>query len=90
MKQPIEYPSAGSIFKRPEGYFAGKLIDDCGLRGYIHKNVMVSEKHCGFIVTRNENATTSEVLELINIVKDKVYNKFNVILEMEVKVVGED
>ena len=90
LKQPIEYPSAGSIFKRPEGYFAGKLIDDCGLRGYIHKNVMVSEKHCGFIVTRNENATTSEVLELINIVKDKVYNKFNVILEMEVKVVGED
>lgn len=90
LKQPIEYPSAGSTFKRPDGYFAGKLIEDCGLRGYIHKNVMVSEKHCGFIVTRNENATTSEVLELINIVKDRVYNKFNVILEMEVRVVGED
>ncbi|BAK80639.1 UDP-N-acetylmuramate dehydrogenase [Candidatus Arthromitus sp. SFB-rat-Yit] len=90
MKQPIEYPSAGSTFKRPEGYFAGKLIEDCGFRGYIHKNVMVSEKHCGFIVTRNENATASEVLELIDIVKNRVYDKFNVMLDTEVRIIGED
>lgn len=90
MKQPIEYPSAGSTFKRPKGYFAAKLIEDCGFRGYTHKNVMVSEKHCGFIVTRNENATASEVLELIDIVKNRVYDKFNVMLDMEVRIIGED
>lgn len=89
-KQPLNYPSAGSTFKRPPGYFAGKLIEDSGLRGYIHKNVMVSEKHCGFIVTRNSSATAKEVLELIDIVKERVYNNFKVNLEMEVRVIGED
>lgn len=89
-KQPLEYPSAGSTFKRPSGYFAGKLIEDSGLRGYVHKNVMVSEKHCGFIISRNENATAKELLELIDIVKKRVYNKFNVELDLEVRVIGED
>lgn len=90
-KQPLEFPSAGSIFKRPEGYYAGKLIEDSGLRGYVHKNVMISDKHCGFIVSIEPNKVkASEVLELIQIIRDKVYKKFNVNLEMEVKVVGED
>lgn len=88
-KQPLEYPSAGSIFKRPEGYFAGKLIDDSNLRGYVHKNAMVSSKHCGFIINKS-NAKTVEVLELIEIVRSKVYEKFKVNLELEVKIVGED
>ncbi len=90
-KQPLEFPSAGSIFKRPEGYYAGKLIEDSGLRGYVHKNVMISNKHCGFIVNiEPEKVKASEVLELIQIVRDRVYKKFNINLEMEVKVVGED
>ena len=88
-KQPLEYPSAGSIFKRPEGYFTGKLIEDCGLRGYIHKNVMISNKHCGFIVSRG-NTNANEILELIDIIKQKVHDKFSVELELEVKIVGED
>ena len=88
-KQPLEYPSAGSIFKRPEGHYTGKLIEDCGLRGYIHKNVMISNKHCGFIVSRG-NTNANEILELIDIIKDKVYQKFEVKLELEVKIVGED
>lgn len=89
LKQPLEYPSAGSIFKRPHGYFAGKLIDDSNLRGYVHKNAMVSSKHCGFIINKS-NAKTIEVLELIEIVRSKVYENFNVNLELEVKIVGED
>ncbi len=89
-KQPLEFPSAGSTFKRPKGYFAGKLIEDSGLRGYIHKNVMVSDKHCGFIVTKNKDATAKEILELIDIVKERVYNNFKVDLSLEVRVVGED
>lgn len=89
LKQPLEYPSAGSVFKRPEGYFAGKLIQDSGLRGYVHKNAMVSEKHCGFIINKSE-ASSRDVLELIDIVRDRVYSKFGVELELEVKVVGEE
>lgn len=88
-KQPLDYPSAGSIFKRPQGYFAGKLVEDSGLRGYIYKGAMVSEKHCGFILNIS-HAKSSEILELIEIIKDRVYNKFKVNLELEVKVVGED
>lgn len=88
-KQPLEFPSAGSTFKRPEGYFAGKLIDDSGLRGFIHKNAMVSQKHCGFIINRG-NATATEILELIEIVQDKVYKNFSVKLELEVRVIGEE
>ena len=87
-KQPLEYPSAGSTFKRPEGYFAGKLIQDAGLRGYRVGGAMVSEKHCGFVINA-EDATASDVLELIHQISDKVYEQFGVRLEPEVKVLGE-
>lgn len=88
-KQPLECASAGSTFKRPEGYFVGKLIEDLGLRGYTHKNAMISEKHCGFVINKS-NATAEEILELIDIIKKKVYDKFKVQLELEVRVIGED
>jgi len=86
-KQPLEYPSAGSTFKRPEGYFAGKLIMDAGLSGYRRGGAKVSEKHCGFIVN-NGDATCSDVTELIKEVQDIVYEKFGVVLETEVKILG--
>ena len=85
-KQPLEFPSAGSTFKRPEGYFAGKLIDDCGLRGYRVGGAMVSEKHCGFVINY-DNATAKDVLKLIDDVRDKVYDEYNVLLEPEVRIV---
>ncbi|MBE5954782.1 MAG: UDP-N-acetylmuramate dehydrogenase [Lachnospiraceae bacterium] len=85
-KQPLELPSAGSTFKRPEGYFAGKLIDDSGLRGYKCGGAMVSEKHCGFVVNYN-NATCEDVLELIKQVQDVVEEKYGVRLEPEVKII---
>ena len=85
-KQPLEFPSAGSTFKRPEGYFAGKLIDDCGLRGYRVGGAMVSEKHCGFVINY-DNATAKDVLKLIDNVKNKVYDEYNVLLEPEVRIV---
>lgn len=84
-KQPLEYPSAGSTFKRPEGFFAGKLIEDAGLRGYTVGGAQVSEKHCGFVINKN-NATASDILQVINDVRDKVYEQFNVMLEPEVKI----
>lgn len=84
-KQPLEYPSAGSTFKRPEGYFAGKLIQDAGLKGYTVGGAQVSEKHCGFVINKN-NATASDILKVINDVRDKVYERFNVMLEPEVKI----
>ena len=87
-KQPLEYPSAGSTFKRPEGYFAGKLIEDAGLRGYTVGGACVSEKHCGFVVNKG-NATAEDVLQLIKDVQDKVYKQFQVKLEPEVKMIGE-
>ena len=87
-KQPLEYPSAGSTFKRPEGYFAGKLIQDAGLRGFRVGGAQVSEKHCGFVINR-ENATAADVLSLIEQVADKVEAEFGVRLEPEVKRVGE-
>ena len=87
-KQPLEYPSAGSTFKRPEGYFAGKLIQDADLRGYTVGGAQVSEKHCGFVINRG-GATATDVVTLINDVKDKVYEKFQVELEPEVKMIGE-
>ncbi|MBR4027763.1 MAG: UDP-N-acetylmuramate dehydrogenase [Lachnospiraceae bacterium] len=87
-KQPLEYPSAGSTFKRPEGYFAGKLIQDAGLRGYRVGGAQVSEKHCGFVINRGD-ATAKDVLQLIADVKEKVYEQFGVMLEPEVKMVGE-
>ena len=86
-KQPLEYPSAGSTFKRPEGYFAGKLIEDAGLRGFSVGDAQVSEKHCGFVVNKG-NATSSEIYDLIKEVQKRVYDKFNVKLEPEVIILG--
>ena len=87
-KQPLEYPSAGSTFKRPEGYFAGKLIMDAGLRGYRVGAAQVSEKHCGFVINR-KNASAQEVRQLMQDVQDKVKAQFGVMLEPEVKMLGE-
>lgn len=87
-KQPLEYPSAGSTFKRPVGYYAGQLIDQAGLRGLRHGDAQVSEKHCGFVINRG-NATCQEVVELIRTVQEAVYQKHGVELETEVKVLGE-
>lgn len=87
-KQPLEYASAGSTFKRPEGYFAGKLIQDSGLQGYAVGDAQISEKHCGFVINRG-NATAEEVLALIRHVQDTVEAKFGVKLETEVKRIGE-
>ena len=86
-KQPLELPSAGSTFKRPEGYFAGKLIQDAGLRGYQVGGARVSDKHCGFVVNQ-DNATAADVMRLIADVQRIVKDKFNVELEPEVKRVG--
>ncbi len=83
-KQPLEYPSAGSTFKRPEGYFAGKLIMDAGLRGFQVGGAAVSEKHCGFVINK-EKATASDVYRLIQEVQQEVYRQFGVKLETEVK-----
>ena len=85
-KQPLEYPSAGSTFKRPEGYFAGKLIQDCGLRGYSVGGAQVSEKHCGFVINK-DNATFDDVITLISDVKDAVYRNSGVKLEEEIKII---
>ena len=87
-KQPLEYPSAGSTFKRPEGYFAGKLIMDAGLRGYRVGDAQVSEKHCGFVINR-KNASAQEGRQLMQDVQDKVKAQFGVMLEPEVKMLGE-
>ena len=87
-KQPLEYPSAGSTFKRPEGYFAGKLIMDSGLRGYTVGGAMVSEKHCGFVINKG-GATAADVCELMDHVTEVVREKFGVTLEPEVKFLGE-
>ena len=87
-KQPVEYPSAGSTFKRPEGYFAGKLIMDAGLRGFSVGGAQVSEKHCGFVINKG-GATAEEVQLLMKEVADRVEEKFGVRLEPEVKMLGE-
>lgn len=86
-KQPLEYPSAGSTFKRPEGYFAGKLIMDAGLRGYRVGDAMVSEKHCGFVINVG-NATADDVKQLIQDVIRIVKEKFGVTLEPEVRIIN--
>lgn len=86
-KQPLEYPSAGSTFKRPEGYFAGKLIDDAGLRGFLVGGAQVSEKHCGFVINR-DHATAADVCSLMRQVRRKVMEQFGVEMEPEVKFVG--
>ena len=87
-KQPLDLPSAGSTFKRPEGYFAGKLIMDAGLRGFTVGGAQVSEKHCGFVVNRG-NATAADVWELICEVKRRVKEMTGVELEPEVKLLGD-
>ena len=87
-KQPLEYPSAGSTFKRPEGYFAGKLIVDSGLAGYQVGGAQVSEKHCGFVINAGD-ATARDVRTLMDNVRDIVYKKYGVTLEPEVKFLGE-
>ncbi len=88
-KQPLDMPSAGSVFKRPTGYYAGQLIENCGLRGYTIGGAQISTKHCGFIVNKG-NATAEDVIALIKLVQEKVKSKFGVELQTEVKVVGED
>ena len=87
-KQPLEYPSAGSTFKRPEGHFAGKLIQDAGLRGFRVGGAQVSEKHCGFVINR-DHATSADILSLCRQVQEKVKAQFGVELELEVKLLGE-
>ncbi len=87
-KQPLEYPSAGSTFKRPEGYFAGKLIQDAGLRGFAVGKAQVSEKHCGFVINKG-GATAKDISELMARVSQTVEEKFGVRLEPEVKKLGE-
>ncbi|MGE6256546.1 UDP-N-acetylmuramate dehydrogenase [Heyndrickxia sporothermodurans] len=88
-KQPLEYPSCGSVFKRPPGYFAGKLIQDSGLQGTRIGGAEVSTKHAGFIVNK-DNATAEEYISLIKHVQKTVKEKFDVSLEREVKIIGED
>lgn len=87
-KQPLQYPSAGSTFKRPEGYFAGKLIMDAGLRGYQVGGAQVSEKHCGFVINKGD-AIAADICQLMRDVSDKVQAQFGVVLEPEVKMIGE-
>lgn len=87
-KQPLEYPSAGSTFKRPEGHFAAKLIDDCGLKGFTVGGAQVSEKHGGFVINKG-GATAADVLELIEKIKDAVYHKTGVMLDCEIQFLGE-
>lgn len=86
-KQPLEFPSAGSTFKRPEGYFAGKLIMDTGLRGFSIGGAAVSEKHCGFVINK-KNATAIDIYEVITEVQERVYDKFGVHLEPEIIFLG--
>lgn len=87
-KQPLELPSAGSVFKRPEGYFAGKLIEDCGLKGYRIGDAQVSDKHCGFIVNKG-NATSKNIMDLIKHIQKNVKDKYGVELQTEIRIVGD-
>ncbi len=87
-KQPLEYPSAGSTFKRPEGYYAGKLIMDAGLRGYRIGGAQVSEKHCGFVINAG-GATAADIREVIEEVQERVLDRFHVRLEREVIFLGD-
>ena len=87
-KQPMELPSAGSVFRRPPGHFTGKLIDECGLRGFRLGDAAISEKHCGFIVNLGQ-ASAGDVLKLIDHVKSTVMKRFGVSLETEIRFLGE-
>ena len=86
-KQPLEYPSAGSTFKRPEGYYAGALIEQCGLKGFSIGGAQVSEKHAGFIINTG-NATTDDIRALIAHIQNCVLHNFGVLLEPEVRLIG--
>ena len=88
-KQPINMPNAGSTFKRGEGYITAQLIDECGLKGYRIGDAEVSELHAGFIVNKG-HATAKDILNLIQYIKDKVKEKFNIDIETEIKILGED
>ena len=88
-KQPLEWPSAGSTFRRPKGYFAGKLIDDSGLRGFTHGNASISDKHCGFVINKG-GATAREVRETIETVQKIVKDNYGVELKREVKYIGDN
>lgn len=87
-KQPVQYPSAGSFFKRPEGYYAGKLVQDAGLKGVSVGGAQVSELHSGFVINKG-NATATDIIELMHLVQNIVYDKFQVRLEPEVRIVGD-
>ena len=86
-KQPLEFPSAGSFFKRPEGYFAAKLIEDAGLKGLSVGGAQVSSKHCGFVINTG-NATTDDIVDLMHLIQNTVFDKFGVKLEPEVRIIG--
>ena len=83
----MQYPSAGSTFKRPEGYFAGKLIEDAGLKGVAVGGAQVSTLHSGFLINRG-GATATDILQLISLVQNTVYDRFGVMLEPEVRIIG--
>ncbi|MEG0377243.1 MAG: UDP-N-acetylmuramate dehydrogenase, partial [Eubacterium sp.] len=87
-KQPLEYPSAGSTFRRPEGYFAGKLVQDCGFKGYTVGGAQVSEKHSGFVINK-DHATASDIITLIETIQKKVKEDFGVDMRTEVIMIGE-
>lgn len=87
-KQPVQFPSAGSFFKRPEGHFAGKLIQDSGMKGVSVGGAQVSELHSGFIINKG-NATATDIIQLMELVQKKVYEKFGVNLEPEVRIIGD-
>lgn len=88
-KQPLEYPSCGSTFKRPEGYFAGALIEEAGLKGFSMGGAQVSEKHAGFVINR-DNATTSDVLSLMRHIRETIKQKNGVIMQAEIKLLNKD
>lgn len=87
-KQPVQYPSAGSFFKRPEGFFAGKLIQDAGLKGLSVGGAQVSELHSGFIINKGD-ATATDIIDLMHLVQNTVFDKFGVKLEPEVRIIGD-
>lgn len=87
MRQPLEFPSAGSTFKRPPGHFAGKLIEDAGLKGLRFRGAMVSSKHSGFVVNV-DGASASDVRTLIRIVQKRVFDEYGILLQPEVRMIG--
>ena len=88
-KQPLEYPSAGSTFKRPTGYYAGKLIQDAGLKGFAIGDAMVSDMHAGFVINKGK-ATSKDILKLMEYIQEKVNTEYGIMLEPEIRIIGED